>query len=137
MRTVINANGEWSSRYTINGKEVSSVYFDFAEGTFKFNGTVEATAGDIGGCAIKDGKLTVGGWNTGTVNIPGAGVNDGYQGEAIWSQTYYNATTREESAVAFTPKGLYVYGRDSTGGAVCESVSWLDIIKQVANMKNQ
>lgn len=133
LRTVINAEGEWESVYSVNGEEQSSIRFDFAAGRFVFNGTIEATAGDIGGCQIEDGTLVVGGWSTGEVTIPGVSVIEGYTGKAIWSQTSYDATTREESAVAFTPKGLYVYGRDSLGGAVCEYASWEDIIRAANN----
>lgn len=134
LRTVINAEGEWESVYSVNGEEQSSIRFDFAAGRFVFNGTVEATAGDIGGCQIEDGTLVVGSWRTGNLKITNATETETYyDGTAIFSQTQYDAVERSELGVALTHEKVYIYGRDSMGAAVVDYASWEDIIRAANN----
>lgn len=54
-----DAGGAWEAKYTKNGSVTSALYFDFAKGSFVFDGHVVARSGEIGGCLIVDGNLQV------------------------------------------------------------------------------
>lgn len=70
LSTVIDGNGTWESKFVSDGKTVSSLYFDFSNSRFVFNGHVVATSGEIGDCSILGGKLLVPAANiTGTLVI--------------------------------------------------------------------
>lgn len=69
LSTTIDAGGTWESKFKIDDQVVSSLYFDFANNRFVFDGHVVAGSGEIGKCRIVDGKLQVPAANVnGTLN---------------------------------------------------------------------
>ncbi len=60
LTTKINAEGYWESKFVKDNEVISSLYFDFANSRFVFNGHLEATSGQLGNLTIID-KLYFGG----------------------------------------------------------------------------
>lgn len=92
-----------------------------------FKGTVEATDGSFTG-EVNAESGSIGDWNIGNVEVlSAAGIV--YSGPALYSDPYYE--NKNQVAVALTPTRIYLWGRDETGAAVEDDVSWSDIIRVV------
>ena len=107
-------SGSFSRDITIAGKSLSEWISD---------------EGDVQ--QIKAVSGTVGGWNIDRITINDTDGTQLYSGQALYSNEWVEngATLR----VAFTPRYVYTYGRNSDGTGVVNYASWWQIINKAHN----
>lgn len=136
-----DTGGVWEAKYTKNGSVTSALYFDFAKGSFVFDGHVVARSGEIGGCFIVGGKLQVPAANIdGTLTI-GQIPSNVATTDYVTSQGYQNAsqvttiTNDTISTTNVTAQYLHVKAANIDGTLTAKQIDADNLVVQGANVK--